>query len=103
MRRAPHALKLYVCWATNGGSKGHSCGRAYDALKEAGHQFEVGKAYSTRVLPDALQFTEGRKEAIKRTGKSDVPILILDDDTTISGSKEIVAWAKANAPGTPVR
>ena len=33
---------------------------------------------------------------MRRTGKSDVPVLILDDDTTVAGSKEIVAWAKAN-------
>jgi hypothetical protein len=95
VRRAPDVVKLYVCWATGGGPK-HSCGAAHDALKEAGHRFEVGKAYSTRLLPNALQITEGRKEAIRRTGKSDVPILILDDDTTVAGSKAIVDWAKAN-------
>jgi glutaredoxin len=48
------------------------------------------------VLPDALNATPGRREAKRRTGRTDVPILILDDDTTIGGSNEIVAWAKAN-------
>ena len=57
---------------------------------------EVDKAYSTRVVPNALQLTAGRKEAIRRTGKSDVPVLILDDDTTVAGSKAIVEWARAN-------
>ena len=52
-------------------------------------------------MPDALQLTSGRKEAIRRTGKSDVPVLILDDDTTVAGSKAIVAWARENQAGAP--
>ena len=46
------------------------------------------KAYSTRLVPNALQVTAGRKEAVRRTGKSDVPVLILDDDTTIAGRSD---------------
>ena len=56
----------------------------------------VEKAYSTRLVPNAFQLTSGRKEAIRRTGKSDVPLLILDDDTTVAGTKKIVEWARAN-------
>jgi hypothetical protein len=88
-------MRLIVCWSTGGGSR-HSCGAAHDALKDAGYDPEVQKAYSTRLVPNALQVTSGRKEAVRRTGKSDVPVLILDDDTTVAGSKQIVAWAKAN-------
>ena len=29
------------------------------------------------------------------------PVLILDDDTTVAGTKQIVAWAKANQAGAP--
>ena len=88
-------MRLIVCWST-AGAPHHSCGAAHAALKEAGHDPEVQKAYGTRLLPDALNVTSGRKEAKRRTGKTDVPVLILDDDTTVGGSKEIVAWAKAN-------
>jgi len=90
-------MKLIVCWSTAGGGGGHhACGAAYTALKDAGHDPEVQKAYSTRLVPGALQVTAGRKEAKRRTGKTDVPVLILDDDTTVAGSKAIVAWASAN-------
>lgn len=90
-------MRLIVCWSTAGGGGGHhACGNAYTALKDAGHDPEVQKAYSTRLVPNALQLTSGRKEAIRRTGKSDVPVLILDDDTTVAGAKAIVEWARAN-------
>ena len=88
-------MRLIVCWSTGGGSH-HACGAAHSALEQAGYDPAVDKAYSTRVVPDALQLTAGRKEAIRRTGKSDVPVLILDDDTTVAGSKAIVEWARAN-------
>ncbi len=93
-------MRLIVCWST-AGAAGHACGAAHAALKEAGYDPQVEKAYSTRLVPDALQLTSGRKEAIRRTGKSDVPVLILDDDTTVAGSKAIVAWARENQAGAP--
>ena len=68
-------------------------------VKEAGYDPPIEKAYSTRLVPNALQLTSGRKEAIRRTGKSDVPLLILDDDTTVAGTKQIVEWARANPAG----
>jgi hypothetical protein len=88
-------MRLIVCWSTAGGSH-HACGAAHAALKDAGYDPEVQRAYSTRLLPDALQVTAGRKEAKRRTGKTDVPLLILDDDTTVAGAKPIVEWARAN-------
>ena len=88
-------MRLIVCWSTGGGSH-HACGAAHSALKQAGYDPEVDKAYSTRLVPNALQVTAGRKEAVRRTGKSDVPVLILDDDTTVAGSKAIVEWARVN-------
>jgi glutaredoxin len=91
-------MRLIVCWSTGGGAH-HACGAAYTALKDAGHDPEVQKAYSTRLVPDALQVTAGRKEAKRRTGKTDVPVLILDDDTTVAGSKPIAEWARANPAG----
>ncbi len=92
-------MKLYVCWGTVPTPRpgGHPCRNAAKALEEAGHSFEMEKAYGWTLLPDTpFNLTAGRKEAKRRTGSSSVPFLVLDDDTTIAGSQEIVDWARAN-------
>jgi Glutathione S-transferase, N-terminal domain len=92
-------MKLYVCWGTFRNAPrpgGHPCGRAYHALKDAGHDPEVIKSYGWDVLPDFMNRTSGRQEAKKLTGKSTVPVLVTDDDEVISESREIEAWAKAH-------
>ena len=88
-------MKLIVCYTT-AAKGGHPCGAAHKALTEAGHAPEVQKGYGWNVLPDALNVTSGRREAKRRTGKVDLPVLILDDDSTVAGSKTIVEWARAN-------
>jgi hypothetical protein len=88
-------MRLLVCYGTFT-ANGHPCGRAHEALVEAGHDPRVQKAYGWRIWPDALNFTSGRREAKRRTGKVDVPVLILDDDSTVAGSKQIIEWAGAN-------
>ena len=95
-------MKLIICWGTFPSPKpgGHPCKNAYEALREAGHDPEVEKAYGLTLLPDAIaNRTSARREAKRRTGSSTVPVLILDDDTTIADSKDIIAWAKANPTG----
>jgi len=94
-------VKLYVCWGTFPTPRpgGHPCANAYQALKDAGHDPEVVKAYGLAVLPDTpFNQTSGRKRAKELTGSSTVPVLELDDGTAIGGSKEIAAWAKVNRP-----
>ena len=90
-------MKLYVCYGTFPTPRpgGHPCANAYDALKEAGHDPEVVKAYGLGALPDALNGPR-RAEVKQLTGSKWVPALILDDGTAIGDSKAIVAWAKAN-------
>ena len=44
--------------------------------------------------------TKGRKRVKELTGQSWVPALEFDDGTAIAGSKEIIAWAKANPPAS---
>ena len=88
-------MKLYVCYGTWGGQR-HSCGKAHDALKEAGHEPEVKKSYGGGMLPDFVNFSEGRREARRRTGANWVPLLITDDDEHVQGSDQIAAWAHAN-------
>ena len=88
-------MRLLVCYGTST-LGGHACGVAHEALVEAGHAPKVERAYGWRMLPDALNVMPGRREAKRRTGKVDVPVLILDDDTTVAGTKQIVAWAREN-------
>jgi len=91
-------MKLYVCWGTFNTPLpgGHACANAYEALREAGHDPEVVKAYGTQVLPDAVNRTSGRQAAKRLTGKTTVPVLELDDGTAVFDSQRIVEWAKAH-------
>ncbi len=92
-------MKLYVCYGTFRSPRpgGHPCRNAFEALREAGHDPELVKSYGLTVLPDKpFNQTAGRKRVKELTGNSVVPVLELDDGTAISGSEQIVAWAKAN-------
>jgi hypothetical protein len=96
-------MKLYVCWGTfpvpwprrEGTWKpsGHPCKIAHDALREAGHRPEVVRVYGLAPLPDV---TPGRREVRRMTGESFVPVLVLDDGTVVTESRQIAAWARAN-------
>jgi glutathione S-transferase len=95
-------VKLYVCWNTNPGPAGvHPCGRAHQALREAGHEPEVIKSRGLRLLPDRLNQSEGRREAKRLTGSTTVPVLVTDAGDVISESKRIVAWARAHPAAGP--
>jgi hypothetical protein len=96
-------MTLYVCWGTfpvpwprksaSWRPAAHPCKRAYDALRSAGHSPDVVKVYSFAGLPAV---TRGRKEVVRLTGQRAVPVLVLEDGTVITDSKNIVAWAQAN-------
>jgi glutathione S-transferase-like protein len=92
-------MRLYVCYGTFQTPRpgGHPCKNAYDALRAAGHDPEIVKSYGWTVLPDAIaNRTEGRRAAMRLTGRSTVPVLELDDGTAVWDSKRIVQWAKEN-------
>ena len=96
-------MKLYVCYGTFPTPRpgGHPCANAYDALREAGHDPQVVRAYGLAILPDALaNRTSGRQAAKRLTGSTTVPVLELDDGTAVADSAKIVEWARAN-PATP--
>src|SRR5215217_4833296 len=98
-------MKLYICWSTKG-SEHHDCHKAHQALTGAGHSPEVIKARGQEHLPNFLQF-KVRREVQALTGSFFVPVLVLDDGTTINKPDDIVAWAQAHpagqgdAPGRP--
>ena len=92
-------MKLYVCWGTFLKAPrpgGHPCGNAYRALREAGHDPEVVKAYGWTVLPEFMNPTRGRREVKELTGKDTVPVLITDDGAVITESRVIMDWAKSH-------
>lgn len=93
-------MKLYVCWDTSPSHPvigKHPCGIAHRALVEAGHHPEVVKAYGWAKLPAFLNATSGRREVRELSGGNDeVPALVTDDGGFVQGTREIVAWAKAN-------
>jgi glutaredoxin len=90
-------MRLYVCYGLFPSPRpgGHPCKNAHDALRDAGYEPEVVRAYGLGPLPDAINGPR-RREVKRLTGKSWVPALVLDDATAIGGSEEIIAWAKAN-------
>ena len=90
-------MKLYVCWGTFPTPRpphGHPCRNAYKALERAGHDPEVEKVYGLALGP--FKNTAGREHVRELTGQSWVPVLELDDGSTISGSDKIMEWADAN-------
>lgn len=92
-------MKLYVCYGTFNKTPrpgGHPCGNAYDALRRAGHDPEVVKAYGLGVLPGIFNMTKGRREVKRLTGSYSVPVLVTDDGEAVADSKKIVAWAEAH-------
>jgi hypothetical protein len=95
-------MKLYICYGLFKSPRpgGHPCRNAHEALREAGYEPEVVKAYGLGVLPKVFNLTKGRQVVERLTGNRMVPTLVLDDGKAIDGSREIVSWAAAN-PATP--
>jgi hypothetical protein len=92
-------MRLYVCWGT-WTSPAHPCGDALEALRDAGHEPEVKRAFGWRLLPDfPFNQTPGRRHVKGLTGSSEVPLLELDDGAVIKGSRRIADWARAHPAG----
>lgn len=92
-------MKLYVCygtWKPAPRPGGHPCGTAYHALRAAGHQPEVVRTYGLGMLPEPLNFSQGRKEVKRLTGNHWVPTLVLGDGQVIQESQRIAEWAEAH-------
>lgn len=95
---------LFTC--NNGKSHpalGHPCAKAAKALDEAGHTYEMkqvkGGTMKLWTLPNRAR---DRAEVEELSGQRGVPILVLDGGDVITGSGNIVSWARENGPqGTP--
>jgi Glutathione S-transferase, N-terminal domain len=93
------AMILYTCPARTHGASAplikHPCGVAAKALDEAGHSYTVKVVGGFKNVP--LSRRGKRAEILELTGQEDVPVLVLDDDTAVSGTSAIVAWAAAHS------
>jgi glutathione S-transferase len=93
-------MVLYTCGQkTKQASLGHPCGKAGRALDQAGIDYELKTVPGYRMLPWTRK--AGMRDEIKRlSGQENVPILVLDDGEVISGSGDIVRWAKEREPAS---
>jgi glutathione S-transferase len=69
----------------------HPCGIAAQALEGSGHAFTVKTVGGFKNIP--LSRLGKRDEILALTGQKDVPVLVLDDGTTVQGTSAIVDWA----------
>ncbi len=95
---------LYTCemGAAFGGLPGplaHPCGKAMKALDEAGHAYDhkqvKGGTFKAWTWPSRAR---DRAEVERLSGQRFVPILVLDDGDVVTGSGDIVRWAREHAP-----
>ncbi len=89
----------YTCPARTHGANTplfpHPCGVAAQALTRSGHVFTVKTVGGFKSIP--LSRRGKRNEIIALTGQPDVPLLVLDDGTTVQGTATIVEWAGAHS------
>ena len=97
------AVVLYSC--PNGktfpgfGPVGHPCARAAKALDDAGHTYETKKVKGGSMkLWTRPTRARDRAEVERLSGQRSVPILVLDDQSVVTGSGAIVRWAREHAP-----
>ncbi|MGZ4173324.1 MAG: glutathione S-transferase N-terminal domain-containing protein [Solirubrobacteraceae bacterium] len=76
----------------------HPCGRAAKALDDTGQRYErkevKGGSLKLWTLPNRAR---DRAKIEQLTGQRAVPILVLDDGSTVVGSGAIVRWAREHA------
>ena len=95
---------LYTCEMGNafGGLPGplaHPCGRAANALDDAGHRCEhrTVRGGSLKAWTWPARAAD-RAEIERLSGQRSVPLLVLDGGDVIGGSGAIAAWARQEAP-----
>jgi glutathione S-transferase len=95
-------MVLHTCPARTHGANApimkHPCGVAAQALDRAGHTYTVKVVGGFKNLPFSRR---GKRDEIRAlTGQEDVPVLVLDDGTTVEGTSAIVEWASSH-DGSP--
>jgi glutathione S-transferase len=95
-------MDLYTCPARTLGANAplykHPCGVAGKALDNAGHSYTLKIAGGFKKVPFSRR---GKRDEIRElTGQEDVPVLVLDDGATVTGTAAIVEWAAAHNAAT---
>jgi hypothetical protein len=76
----------------------HPCGRTAKALDDAGLSYEHRMVRGGKFkLWTVMKRASDRAEIERLTGQRDVPILVFDDDSVVTGSGSIAAWAREHA------
>jgi hypothetical protein len=92
-------MVLYTCPARTHGANApivkHPCGVAAQALDRAGQAYTVKVVGGFKKIP--LSRRGKRDEILGLTGQEDVPVLVLDDGSTVQGTSAIVEWAAAHS------
>jgi glutathione S-transferase len=95
-------MVLYTCTDGKSMAAVHPCGKAAKALDESGHQYEwkkvKGGVLKFWTLPNRAR---DRAEIERISGQRAVPILVLEGGQVITGSGDIVRWARENPPQAP--
>lgn len=89
---------LYTCGQRkHAASLGHPCGRAAKALDEAGYEYELKVVGGYRLMPWTWASRSRERAKVEElSGQKQVPILLLDDGSVMSGSGTIAGWAREN-------
>jgi hypothetical protein len=87
---------IYTCNGKDHAPLVHGCARALKALKAAGHDVEHRTVAGAKLFPWTIK--DNRAEIERLSGQQAVPILLPEGEggEVITGSKAIVAWAKAH-------
>ena len=92
---------LYTCGGKKHGASmplgGHACGKAAKALDDAGHEYQLEVVGGFKGIP--LSRRGKRERIVELTGQEDVPVLVTDSGTVVTGSKEIVSWSREHPAG----
>ena len=89
------AMILYTCGLKKRfGMPLHPCGWAAKALDDAGYTYELRTLGGYRLVPWTRPARDRDRQVVRElSGTNEVPVLVLDDGTVISDSRNIVRWA----------
>lgn len=92
-------MVLYTCGMKDSGAAfRHPCAVAAGALREAGWDPELRPVPGYKLLPWTRRGEE-RAQVRELSGQEDVPVLVVDDGTVVSGTRHIVDWARSHSAG----
>lgn len=98
-------MVLYTCGQKKRGpTVMHPCAKAGRALDAAGYEYEIKtvRGYRGAIWTWGSRGKD-RAEVKKLSGKSEVPILVLDDGEVVAGSGRIARWAQEHARAKSAR